>query len=179
MCPTAQESMSTLDGAKKRDIDDQWRILMLTGASNVSTSDSHAKLFSFPAQSAINALQYFQVKRLPRRQDQRDERVAWFSTHSSNITYIDCQRFATDILQTGSRKGKMHILDLAVTGRQEQHVPAQIENGTIVSHSLIDIRARGEVSRQRGYDFKFIWARVCHCLHLVRSEERRVGKECR
>jgi hypothetical protein len=35
----------------------------------------------------------------------------------------------------------MYILDLAVTGRQEQHVPAQIENGTIVSHRLIDIGA--------------------------------------
>src|SRR5438270_111057 len=133
---------------------------MLTRACNVSTNDSHVKLFSLLAQSAINAFQCFWLKRTLRRQDQRNERMTWFSTHSGDITYIDCQRFATDIFRAGGTKGEMHILDLAVAGCQEQYIPAHVEYGTIISHRLIDIWTRGQASRQMGYEFKFIQIRI-------------------
>src|SRR5258706_9491101 len=140
---------------------------MLTRTRNISTNDRHVKLFSLLAQSAINAFQHFWMKRPLLWQDQRNERVAWLSTHSSDITYIDCQRFATDIFRAGGSKSEMHILNLAVTSCQQQHIPTGIEDGTIVTCGLFDIGTRGKAMRQTAYQFKFIQIRICHIFYLV------------
>ncbi len=50
----------------------------------------------------------------------------------------------------------MHALNLAIAGREQQHIARQIEDGAIIAHAQQNIRAARQVTTQARDQCKFI-----------------------